>query len=274
MNVANAGPVVGLNVVEAEAFAGRVAAGRTKPVYIDARHGAAGDLVRCIAKLAENLPEAPKEYIREWVCWEIAQRIGLECPGARAVHLSPDFMREVAREGAASGPQAIPLAFGSVVENGRHEAHLRNSPLTGTYFEDAWKILVLDVFLLNPDRKLTNPNLLTTGTRQVPIDHELACAFELLILPSPVDDDARRLVPDHVFTSRLRKCRRPAPADELRRAVEAVDDGFLGAIKRGVPQDWISVTGQGYLDTILGNIRERRDAVDNWLPILIDLVKR
>lgn len=144
--------------------------GRTKPVLVTARD-TDGTTTDCIVKLAGHLEEPPLEYLCEWVSWAVARQVGVSCPDMRAVTISPEFAAQLRTSPPDVAMRSVGAAFGSV--NCPAPSAGPAIDLSGDLSLQAWRLMAVDVLLLNPDRRRDNPNLLFDRAHLWAIDHEL-----------------------------------------------------------------------------------------------------
>lgn len=133
--------------------------------------------------------------------------------------------------------------------------------------EAAVSLVAFDVFIHNPDRRITNPNLLVSRDTFLAIDHDDAFSFVLPILgnpPDPAEDPLYELLEQHVLARGLG--RKVPPLDRFRAAVSAMTDDQLQAIGEVTPPAWQLGLSDGKLAKILDVMRRRRDALERWLP--------
>ncbi len=245
--------------------------GRTKPVLMSVRD-ADDNTTDCVVKLAGHLTEAPLEYLCEWVSWAVARRVGVGCPDMRAVNISPAFAAQLRTDPPSVAGQSVGLAFGSVTCPAPSVGP--ETELTAELTLQAWRLVALDVLLLNPDRRRANPNLLYDRTHLIAIDHELACRFHLPIIGfNPATDPGRSIVADHILRDALKQRRKPAPIAELLASFASVDDSFFAALLDHTPKEWTTGCASGKLEQMVTVLGTRQSNASTWLPRMVQAVK-
>lgn len=124
------------------------------------------------------------------------------------------------------------------------------------------------MFIHNSDRRLTNPNTFQRKGQVIAFDHGDAFAFLLPIIggsdpvKSPLLDEVVR---NHVFAGSFGP-RSGVSLTRLRDAIADLDDDFFEAVQRATPSAWTDRLATGMLERACSVLRQRRDAVDLWLP--------
>jgi hypothetical protein len=130
----------------------------------------------------------------------------------------------------------------------------------------AAELVAFDVFIHNPDRRRSNPNLFVSRGQLVPFDHGDAFSFifPILLAPDPATDTLTAIVDEHA-------CRRWVRGREFslapfRACLQRLTDDVLSGIRAATPPAWRVGPADGKLEYILDVIARRRDAAEEWLP--------
>ncbi len=207
-----------------------LAGGSSRPLLVETESG------RFVLKLVHG-PEGPRALAAERICAEAAAAIGLPTPELVVLDLDARLSAKIAdpelREAIARG--SGPCLGLRELCNARPA---QRPELEAAPDDFALPLLWLDTWVENPDRRWSNPNVLSWGASLVPIDHGAALGFHhewkvteqrpARDLDSPVDhvytDRAARL---RAWHPRLRTC---FPRGRLVEICASVPDAWLGPI--------------------------------------------
>ena len=130
----------------------------------------------------------------------------------------------------------------------------------------AAELIGFDVFIHNPDRRRTNPNLFVMRGQLVPFDHGDAFSFifPTLFAPDPATDVLEKLVEDHACRDWLRG--REFSLQAFRDGLGRLTDEIFGQIVAETPADWRAGPAAGKLEYIVDVMKRRRDGAAEWLP--------
>jgi hypothetical protein len=104
--------------------------------------------------------------------------------------------------------------------------------------------------------------------RVVAFDHGDAFAFLLPLLgqadpaTAPLLDEVVR---GHVFGRSFGR-RQVLSLARMREAIRALNDRFFDALRAATPAGWTAGAAGGMIERTISVLRQRRDAVDLWLP--------
>lgn len=254
-------------VVEAEYFE-RQMLGRNRSILVGAR-GEDGAPVRAIVKLDARLERPPAEHLHEWIASALARRLGVDTPAPLAVRITLPFALAITDDATArDAARSTGTAFGSEYAGPGFTQWKSDDELPVDLRELAAEVLVFDVLVHNFDRRRENPNVLTNRTRVVAIDHDLAFAFlDPPVLTDPVRDPLAQLRDRHIF-GRSFSSRMVFSTTRVRDAIAALDDAFFDALREATPQVWTEGLAASRLERTISTLRQRRDAVDHWLPLV------
>ncbi len=252
-----------------------MASGRNRALLLSARD-AAGLRVDCVVKvpaLMENPTLHPLPSLLEWVGAAIARALQVPVPEPLNVRWSRALALATIdatwREALLASSGSV---FGSTFIAGLPlvRADLLEASLRGA----ALRVLLLDVFVHNFDRRLENPNLFLRREEFVAIDHGDAFGFlwPSLVGEDPTRDPVRHLVRNHALLQLARRrgaARLADPAGEL----AGLDDAWFDALVAATPADWREGPARGKLEEVVDVLRARRDAVAEWLPQVEALIE-
>jgi hypothetical protein len=244
--------------------------GRNGAVLLQAR-GDDGAPLECIVKLAkamakEHAAMLPIPYLCEWLAAAIGRALGIRV----AVPLEVFITREYAE--ALTDPKQRAIALGSLGSAfGCQHVSAGSSQYTVDLPDPclrtpAAELVAFDVFIHNPDRRKTNPNLFVSRGDLFAFDHGDAFSFLLPILgaPDPVTDALDKCVEEHACRGWLHK--RDFSLDRFREALELLTDQVFDEIVAVTPPAWTSGHAQGKMGFVVDVMKKRRDAVNDWLP--------
>jgi hypothetical protein len=255
-------------VIEAEVFHRPMEGGRNKAALVSAR-SKDGLLVDCVIKMAaglENPAQAPAAFLFEWLAAVLAARLGICAARPYEVTVSREFAEAIKdpvfrRIALAS----IGSAFGAAFMAAPFTQYTADMP-HAELLETAAMLLAFDVFVHNPDRRRTNPNLLVSKTRLFAFDHGEAFSFVFALFGNHATDPLLEMLEQHALSGpgwlRGRQCN----FRRFRSALSGLTDEVLTAIVEAAPPSWMHGSADGKLLTIIEVLRQRRDAVDEWLP--------
>lgn len=228
--------------VEAVRFDRMMSSGKTKPMLLACDDGSDGT-IEVVAKFSQGCSYGG--LIREAMTAMLALDLGLPVPPPFLVELSPEFIDSVPNASTAEflrngdrfgfGSKRLPDSFGQWVNGGGR--------LTTEIEHEALEILALDCWLTNPDRRVTNPNLLTDGRQFAIFDHEHALMTTLILfwkepwLVNALDDASPPK--EHVFFESLRSKKAYALEDLIVR-LESVSDQRINDYAAALPPSWAS----------------------------------
>ena len=197
-----------------------------------------------------------RELLGAW----IGHQLNLHVVEPSVVIISPEFVETlIGGKGYRDAGNSIGLNFGSTYVPGYVE-FVRNQRLTDEQMQQAQDIFALDLFLSNPDRRVSKPNLLTNGKDILLFDHELAFAFimDLPFLrnktPWILRDQDREWIENHYFYSYLKH--RQVDFSTIVDKLASLDAQFWTRTKQLLPPEWLNEqidTIQDYLTAIITN---------------------
>ncbi len=258
---------VSLPRIDAETYYRDMTSGRNGAVLLG---GAtlSGRIVDVVVKLSDRLRGyAPVPYLTEWLAAAIGQRLGINVPEPFEVVITPEFGKSLRDPIRTSVMKSVGSAFGC-----RFFPHftqwMKGQLLPMELRQAAADLLAFDVFIHNVDRRADNPNLLVSRQVILAIDHDAAFSFIVPTIGSTTDPANDKLLDSvisrHVLNGMFGN--KTPSLDRFRAAVLALDDTALDEIAAATPASWQTGLATGKLDEIIGVIRRRRDAIDQWLP--------
>lgn len=204
--------------------------GSSRPLLVETESG------RFVLKLVHG-PEGPRALAAEWMCARIAAAIGLPTPELLVLDLDARLSSNIAdpelREAVERGSGAC---LGLRQLSGARPAS--RADLEAAPDDFAVPLLWLDMLVENPDRRWSNPNVLSWGSSLVPIDHGAALAFHhtwRVTEQCPTRNLAPN--PDHLYADRATllpgwqpKLRARVPRHVLDDTCASVPDVWLGTL--------------------------------------------
>lgn len=254
--------------LEAEMAIRRLSSGRTQPIALRARApNPSAESVECVVKPRQRLTMPPLEYLCEWVGSAVALALGLRTPRPQRVRIDSVFADSVIDPELRQDLRgSVGLAFGSEYVSDAFTQYAAGLVLSSTQRAAAAMVLGFDVFVHNPDRRATNPNLFVDRSGFLVFDHEQAFSFLLPLIgaPPPETSGALDIVEHHVLRHAFG--RSGPDFGPFREALSKLDDPTLEAIAESVAEEWTIGAAQAKLPRIMEVLAERRDKLDKWLP--------
>lgn len=242
--------------------------GRNGALFISAR-GVDEASVDCVVKvpgLMENAAMHPVPSLAEWLAAAVGQAIGIVIPTPLNVEITAEFAAAVTDSKVAAGlKKSLGSVYGSEFVKG--QPMVRGDLLDASLRSSAQMLLGFDLLIHNADRRAENPNMFVRRDSLVAFDHGDAFSFLLTVLfaPDPAIDPLRTVVDQHPCTPLL-KAWRGLDFTGFREALARLDDLLLSQIEAETPPEWCVGPADGKLAFILKTLRNRRDAVETWLP--------
>jgi len=251
--------------VTAERFDRQADAGRTRPclmVGVDDD----GNEVEVFVKLSASPEITLRSLVTECVSALLAKDLGLNVPDPYLVRIEPGFaetipISEVRERVAAS----VGYNFGSKRLPPQHTILNPTLELTDDQIQQAVEILAFDTFIANVDRRVTNPNLLVSGSKLMMIDHELAFRMDGIIgwknpwesgainLSRSAPNDIKHAVLDRALGSEFN-------LDRFTHSWKSLSDEQIQGYNQVLPSEWQDQLQQ--LDEIVAYIFSLRDNID------------
>ncbi len=161
--------------------------------------------------------------------------------------------------------ESNPVAFGSTAAGRDWKLWSAKDSLTSSRRQTALEILAFDVFVENPDRKPSNPNLLVRGDEFRIFDHELSLrTIGIFPRPEPWKPGYLKLLlqPDrHVFIGRLRASELDLEA--VRVAWSRLTDERLYLFVASLPMEWNEAAS--FVEAAISHVRMVRDRIEDCL---------
>jgi hypothetical protein len=191
--------------VEAEVMHRAMTSGRNKAVLLGCRAGD-GTVMDCVLKFADCLNGmAPIPYLVEWFAAALGKLLGINVAEPLEVLITSDFARGLPSPWREHAVKSLGSAFGSLFCPGLTQ-WTPNALIPLDLRSAALDLLAFDVFIHNPDRRLTNPNVLVSRQFLVAFDNEEAFSFLLPILgrrEEPATEQLHDILQNHVFARGL-----------------------------------------------------------------------
>jgi hypothetical protein len=243
---------------EPELFIKPMKTGRNHAIVVGALDLESGRMDRCLIK--PGMWE-PRTSLIEWVSASLVRAIGLKAPDSFVVRLTPEFIETLPEEVRARVGEAPSEIYGSGFVDG-----IQPCPSVGAIERvrrsDAWRLLGLDAFIHNVDRRKGNPNTGLHNGTFLAYDHDCALSFVCDIMR----DDERAIVGtgipwilDHLFAGRFAST--PMP-DAVHGDIGKISDEWFARLRACTPSAWLTDDYQQIQSVIVP--RSRRTA--EWLP--------
>ena len=249
--------------------------GQSRALHVTGRGEQDGKAVECITKLSARLKLPPTEHLREWLGCAVGKVMGINVPEPYQIQIDQDFASGLPQSESlrADAQRSLGVAFGCSIFNGATQ-WTSEGGLPHDLHAPAAELLAFDMFIHNVDRRAVNPNVMVGRDEVFAFDHGDAFAFIFpnIGAPPPAEDPATDLVEHHVFRSALRGIE--LPLSGFHEGLEALTDNVLSEIEAVTPMEWQTGLATGKLKEILDVLRARRDAVNRWLPILEQWVRK
>lgn len=237
-----------------------MSSGRTSPLLCGCEDQSERTVGSYVVKIRGNLDRAEEALAAELLGSLIASHFGILVPESALVEITPAFAELVAMrlpQIAKHVRKSVGTNFGSELLSGAGTWPVDRS-IPDSMLGSAVDIFAFDALIQNPDRRYSNPNLLTSGDNFFVYDHEAAFSFLLDISPSayPWRLEREAYLSDHVFFRRLRLA--PINLVEFREKLLSLTDEVLDQIIAEIPSRWAGI-GTKKIKAHLQAIREHAD---------------
>jgi hypothetical protein len=242
--------------------------GRTSPAVFGCRNNEDDPVGEYVIKLRGAVGE--QGSINELVGNRLASWFQIPVPEPAVVSIGA----ELARIAAGIRPEKASLLISSAGLNFGSEALIGFSTwpvdkhIPEALRQCAIEIFAFDALIQNPDRRQSNPNLLTKGDRFVVYDHEIAFSFLLDILPSrtPWKLAGQAYLYEHAFYPQLRSKEVDLSGFTARLfgLSDAVINGFFGEIPAEWKNEKIQMLGD-HIGAMRGHAEEFAEEVRRFL---------
>jgi hypothetical protein len=252
-------------------FHRRVENTRTKPslVFCEDENGEEAEFY---LKLRSGSERATTGLVCEIMAAQFATDLDLPTPESGLLEVTAEFAKTVPNpEVTEQLSRSVGWNFGARKAGSGYSAVLAGRVPPSELLHTAAEIFAFDGFIQNPDRRTTNPNLLSNGSGYVMIDHELAFDFidgMVLGWTPPWEGGVLNFLRTHVFYDLLRQT---APDyNRLAGAIEALSTTRLEAYADAVPAEWAGGRDAAtkildYLLLLKTNIPATLDAIQGML---------
>jgi hypothetical protein len=217
--------------------------GRTSPVLCGCEDQSAAPAGDYVVKLRGALQSAG--LVNEIIGAKLAAHFGLPSPTPALIMLEQklaDLIAGIEPSKADLISQSVGLNFGTEAATGFMTWPV-DKRVPEVLMQTAVNIFAFDALVQNPDRRHSNPNLLSKGDSLLIFDHEIAFSFLLEIFPSPTPWrlDRQQYLSNHVFYQQLRaqEIDLSAFTGHLSQLTEAAFEEILADI----PVEWNNVNG-------------------------------
>lgn len=251
-----------MEVVTAVRFDRPMSNGKTRPCLL-ACERANGDEVEVVAKFSAGSELKAGGLAAEAIAALLAADLGMRVPEPFLVLLDDGFFDLVAashRELADLMRRSSRLAFGSRKLPPGFATLPAGAPIPAELRQAAAEIFAFDCLIENPDRRTTNPNLLSDGRFFAIIDHELAFMTVGIIGWQP-PWKLGALTPSNCAAHALFQglSGRQYDFSRLQSAWESITEERLQAYRAALPPEWLSAGSTA--DAALALIADVRDHI-------------
>jgi len=226
--------------LSARSYSDTLPSGANKPGLLFARDEQTKQLLNCVVKFRGAERMSPEACARELLAAFIAKHLGICVVEPVLVDISNDFAElERGKSHYQTLTNSIGINYGSIYIPGCNTLPIYQ-PLTDAELPQAQKIVMLDLFIQNSDRRTDKPNLMLNGHELVIYDHELAFSFVMDLFKNPRPYELRNVDIQWINTLfLLPKIRRfPLPEQALIRAISQLDNNFWDRAFDLIPLEW------------------------------------
>ena len=214
-----------------------------------------------IVKLAAGCETKHRALANEAISACFAKDLGLPIPDSFLVKIDAEFARSIPNDEARTRALgSVGWNFGSSKLPDGFSLYPVGAPLPRSILGTAADIVAFDVFIENPDRRVSKPNILWNGRELWIFDHEQAFLFNLLLFWRPFWEktalslSASRPDDRHLFLDLLRG--KELDFDRIQGALEAIPTERFQEYAYSLPDEWMSEPVQmipAYLETLKAN---------------------
>jgi len=217
--------------------------GRTKPAIFKCEDSQGNNVGEFVIKFRGGTETGVVGLTCEMISSLLAEDLGLMTPPAAIVEVDPAIAELLSRQDSDVADiikRSPGLNFGSQVLVGGYGVWPINKTIPASIRPLATEIFAFDALIQNPDRKVSNPNLLWKGEEIFLIDHELAFSFLYhigpLTDPWKLEGTMGDFLNDHVFYRELKG--QEIDLDRFQGALEAISDEDLAEAFDQIPRAW------------------------------------
>lgn len=241
-----------------------VATGRTRPARIECEKSD-GTLLEVVAKFSAGCDHREVGLSMEVVAACLAADLGLPVPQPYLLDMHPAFIATVPDAGQRTLMTASSrVAFGSTEAGNGFHIWSAADKITDDMLPLALGVFCLDAFIVNDDRRDTNPNLLARGRDVRIIDHESSFVHKMLLGWQPpwcLGGLAPLTTPGHhILYAHLKG--RTLDLSPVEQAWAGISDARLVVYKNSVPHQWAAAAA---VDDAVNLIRDVRDNITGAL---------
>jgi hypothetical protein len=242
--------------------------GRSLPLLCGCEDDAERRVGDYVVKLLGSVDRRESGMLCEMVASRIATHFGILVSEPSIVEITSSFAELVAAlqpSVASKVRNSVGLNFGSRLLSG-HSIWPVDKVIPEAMWQSAVDVFAFDALIQNPDRRDSNPNLLTQGDNICVYDHELAFSFLVDVKPSmtPWKLGGDRYLESHVFFRRLKS--KSIELDDFAANLRSLREDVLLAIETDIPEAWINRD----MLRIKAHLRTLREHADEF----IDEVRR
>jgi hypothetical protein len=160
--------------------------GRTRPALCSCEDQSGAAMGEYVVKLRAGLETGESGLLRELIAARLARHFGIASPEPALIMIGQPLAELVASAYPADAARirdSVGLNFGTKVLHGVSTWPVDKS-VPVAMLQAAVHVFAFDALIENPDRRYSNPNLLTKGDELFAYDHEMAFSFLLDLLPS------------------------------------------------------------------------------------------
>jgi len=265
--------ILPLATLEAIGYQKALTSGTTHPCVFDCEilSDETRTTVEYAVKFKSEVRSGSTGLLFEVIAAQLAKRLYIPIPEPALIELTSQLADAIPeRDIAARVRNSAGLNFGTRFLSPGYSTWIVNDSVPIEIRQTAAEIVAFDVLIDNADRRKGNPNLLWKENEIFVIDHELAFAFVMSILPVPepwLDRDLNFIRQDHPLYSGLK-----GQTIDLRRfegELASIADNEIDDIFASVPQEF----GTLHMEQISNHLRNSRDHADELVEAVGRILK-
>lgn len=215
-------------------------------------------------RAAERMSE--QACMRELLAAFIAKEWGISVVDPAIIIITAKFLNTLRGEPIYDiASRSVGLNVGSVLEKDKRDIAILE-PLSKEQKLQAIRIFCFDAFIMNTDRTIQKPNMISDGDVITIFDHEIAFSFIFDIQRNPEPWKFRQIdinfLEDHCLFNKIKGD--SFPKEFLEENLEKLDADFWDRAEQLIPDEWLSeqfTDIRDYLNTII----DHRDQFINQL---------
>ncbi|MDQ8200682.1 hypothetical protein QEH56_21120 [Pelagicoccus enzymogenes] len=261
-----------LTHVEAVSYLSYKSTGKTAPLVLECEDSS-GETFEVVTKLKGHGQVFPGVFVCEAFASMVAAFLGLPVPKPFVVKITDQFARSAIGEVDSETLNAsLGLNFGTQHWASGYAIWSKRGAVSKDMFQLASSIFAFDGLIQNPDRRDSNPNLVTKGSDYLLFDHDSAFSHfhDIFVTLPPWEEDSVEFLKEHVLRNGLRsqlyrsgKKVNMLDLDELVEKFRRLDRQTLDSFSTAIPSEWDSPTlnAEGIVEYLLSCVEHLDDIV-------------